>query len=713
MGATDQRNPIPIDNPINSIQEDRLGRGDTVKSFVDQILELDASQGLSVGVFGPWGSGKTSFIRLAKEQFRNRDVTVVDFNPWMFSGSEQLVTRFFTELSGELVAESGLDKVGKALAAYGGTLVGAVNLVSATFAGFPALAELLTPFLRQLESSSGKKGLNERRDEVERALSARDEPLVVILDDVDRLSFAEIRDVFKLVRLTASFPNLVYLVACDRHRVGQALAGDGGDAAYGHQYLEKIIQFPFDLPEVPRHLLEGQIEEALTRAVPDADALLADEDWPDIYDAVVEPLIANMREVRRYAAVVRAAARDLSEKVSIGDVLALEAVRLFLPGVFKLLHGAVDALTYPAESRTSKRELARFRRGGIGPDQRSKELIQSILNAAEDRKPVVEAMIKYLFPYGERVAHADDQELWEEHPDQKASGHRRVADEAVLRLYLERVVGYDLLVLADAERALLHMADGREELEAFLRSLDAIRQVDVIRAIGQLSDSFQPEHAKAGVPVLLNLLPGLPNEPLLIDRRSGEIALAVVYRLLRVIGNPAQVQALAESILPAIETLSSKVELSALIGRSVHESDGLVSREAITDFDGALAEEIRTAFSNDEIDEPERFAWVVSFPARVNLAPIALPDSAEMDFRLAHSAQGTSISSENGASRYLDWNLLGTLYGSDGLARSRVERLCSAFDEREWDERLDGWGVTVDAARETIRTARSSLQGDD
>ncbi|MBM7331832.1 hypothetical protein JS562_54830 [Agrobacterium sp. S2] len=45
-------------------------------------------------------------------------------------------------------------------------------------------------------------------------------------DDIDRLTTGEIRDIFKLVRLTASFPNVVYILAFDRARVEQALGGE-------------------------------------------------------------------------------------------------------------------------------------------------------------------------------------------------------------------------------------------------------------------------------------------------------------------------------------------------------------------------------------------------------------------------------------------------------------------------------------------------------
>ena len=638
-------------------------------------------------------------------------MTVVDFNPWMFSDSQQLVTRFFVELSGSMQRSKGLETVGKVLARYGGAVVGAANLVSATFAGIPALGQVLAPLVKQLEKTAEEKGISDFRADVEKALIQRDQPSVVVLDDVDRLSFSEIRDVFKLVRLTASFPNLVYVVVCDRRRVEEALAERGQHGTYGRDYLEKIIQFPFDLPHVPRHLLEEQFEEALTCAIPDVKTLLDEEVWPEIYGAVVAPLIGNMRDVRRYAAAVRATVRDLRGKAAVHDVLGLEAVRIFLPHVFGLLHRAVDALTYPAYSRTTERELARFRRTGIGADHESKKLVEGILAAEKGRRPVVEAMVTYLFPYGDQVARTDEKEFWDEVAENDNKGDRRVADEAVMRLYLERVEGDDLLVLGDAERMLRLMAGEPEELGAFLRSLETRRLGVVIREFCGLSHRYRSKHAHTGVAVLLNLLPAIPNEPTLSERPRRTVT-AAVFRLLNAIGNKEQVEALAQSILPKIQRLSSKVELSEIIGHSAHASEKLVSKEAIANFDRTLGEEIRVAFDNDELLEPEAYAWVVSFPARMNLQPIALPDSMEVDFRLVHTARRTTISSDTGMYHRLDWELLKVLYGSDTVAKARVERLCNGFIVEEWADRLRQWGVEGRAC-ETIEVAKAGLRGEE
>src|SRR5712664_1331812 len=99
---TSQPPPAPGDNPIRTFESDTLDRSKTARLFAQQVLALDVSEGVVVGVLGDWGSGKTSFVNLARLELKQAGISVVDFNPWMFSGADQLVEAFFVELAAQL-----------------------------------------------------------------------------------------------------------------------------------------------------------------------------------------------------------------------------------------------------------------------------------------------------------------------------------------------------------------------------------------------------------------------------------------------------------------------------------------------------------------------------------------------------------------------------------------------------------------------------------
>ena len=690
------------DNPIEGIEDDRLQRASIAKSFVGQVLDLDATRGLAVGVFGPWGSGKTSFVNLARRVLERTGIPTLDFNPWMFNGEEQLVVRFFGEVSASLGQQKELRNVAQAIAKYGGAVAGVASIAS-TVLGVPALTQVGAV----IKLTGRRKGVRELRKSVEAGLRERKRPIVVVLDDVDRLTFPEIRQVFKLVRLTASFPNLIYIVVCDRHRVEQALNEQSqGNDGFGRKYVEKIIQFPFDLPAVPQHLLRSEFEEALTDALVGVDPAPFEtaELWPSVYADIIDPLIRNLRDVRRYATAVRGTAADLAGEVEMADLLGLEAIRLFLPAVFRKLHDAVDAITYPADSRSDERGLRELRYGGTNSNPRHKEEVQDLVDAGVDHPDVVEAMLRTLFPYGHWYLTAADETAWNSDAEEGNKVARRVADEAILRLYLERLAGTDIGVLRAAEKALRSLGSAGE-FESFLRSVDSEEIVDVVRDFCRLSHRFEPTHATKGVAVLLNLLPEMPSGSFL--RRSRPVVRATVLQLMRAVGSPGAVAAATEKILPKLKTLAAKCELLLLIGHSRHKDERIVTVEVSQTLDTALAEDIRRAFERDAIDEPEEYAWVLSFPARVGES-LDLPDSPGVAFRLAHSAFSIAWS-DTGETRSLDWGFLGRLYGDEETTVARMRTLYGVFDGRTWAGQLEQWGISGKEAKATIEMVRRSL----
>ena len=288
------------DNPIRCPEDDTLGRADVAQSFARQVLSLDASEGIVVGVLGPWGAGKTSFINLARSHFSESGAPILDFNPWMFSGTEQLVEAFFSEIMAQLQVKQGFDELVKEIEAYAGVLswLKVLPVVGPWVESGAATTKLLGRVLRR-----HKDGMTRRRLAVANALAKLGHPIIVVLDDLDRLSSSEIRDIFRLVRLTASFPNIIYIVAFDRGRVEDALAEQG---VPGRAYLEKILQVAVDLPIVSRPILRRQALTAIDKALVGIDNLgpFDSESWPDLFMEIVQPPMRNMRDVRRYAMAV-------------------------------------------------------------------------------------------------------------------------------------------------------------------------------------------------------------------------------------------------------------------------------------------------------------------------------------------------------------------------------------------------------------------------
>jgi predicted KAP-like P-loop ATPase len=257
------------DPPIRRKKEDRLNRARFAEALAEQIAGVPGQGGVVFGLLGSYGSGKTSILNMVEETLKEdpEDPVVLWFNPWPFSGTEQLVEHFFEELAAQLSEEPDdrLRRIGEALERYG-KLLGPLRYVPGV-GRFAEGAEKTTGILGGLLKGREEKpvSVRARRRELEKALDNLDGKIMIFIDDLDRLSTKdEIQDVIMLVRLNANLPNVVFVMAFDRWRVEEALAGVESD---GRAYLEKIVQVVHGVPAVREVDLSQVLIEEINRVI--------------------------------------------------------------------------------------------------------------------------------------------------------------------------------------------------------------------------------------------------------------------------------------------------------------------------------------------------------------------------------------------------------------------------------------------------------------
>lgn len=663
-----QRSRIAGDHPIESSEDDALGRTELAHRLAHQLLALDSSQGLVAGVLGPWGSGKTSLINLVREELRSANATLLEFNPWVFSGAEQLVASFFVELAAQLEERSGFDQVARRITEYGDAFsgLGWLPFLGPWLERGRGVAKLLGKLLKRSEG-----GLAERRERLTSSLEELEYPLVVVIDDIDRLEASEIRDVFKLVRLTASFPNVIYLVAFDRMVVESALDDEN---IPGRDYLEKILQVAIDLPVIPDRVLKTQVFSAIDDALEAVDDTgpFNEDDWPDVFMEIVWPLIGNMRDVKRYAAGVYGTIDSLDGGVELVDVLGLEAVRIFLPDVFRQLTEAVEGLTTTSSIGGGRRR----------EPPHLAEQVEAVVQAAGKDRPVVEALIKRLFPAGQRHiggSHYGDD--WKG----KWLRNRRVAHEDIFRLYLERTVGASLDAFIDAERA-WRLLDDRAALREYLRSLEPERLEDVISSLEVFEDDFSPDHAVPGTIVLLNLISDIPDRPRgMMDFGPRLPVTRVVLRLLRALDGAAAVERAVRQILPELHSLSAKLELVSIAGHQEGKGHELVSEQAATELESEWRQEVRQATADELTGEWDilRVLYNAKNQGEDEEDQVEIEDEPALTLAILSQAQTETLRQSMGSRAVhrmprLQWDTLIDLYEDEEVLADRIETLREA-----------------------------------
>ena len=678
----------PTDNPIASSGEDRLGRTLVAHDLARQVRVLGASKGLVVGVMGPWGYGKTSFVNLMREGFaENPNLTVIDFNPWMFSGAQQLTDAFFKEIAAELRVEDPkrFKAVADELDNYGDVL-GSVAAV------FGPIGSAILGLGRVLAKSATKVaelrrgGTLQLRHKVAEELGKLDQPIVVVIDDIDRLSTEEIRDMFKLVRLTASFPNLIYILAFDRERVERALEEIN---VPGRAYLEKIVQLGFDLPAIQRGTIRSQVLEELNRILGDLPDTRFDSDrWSDVFMEIVDPMFANLRDVTRFAVSARPALAALGHEVDFVDLVALEAIRVFRPEVFTHLQIVVNELTtvrsYSFSSRSTSRE---------------KLAIEGFIASASDDREIITSLIARVFPAG--LQHIDNHAVGSESAAEWRSAHR-VAHIDWFSLYLNRVAPAELESFRAAE-VLLGTMSNAEEMQDCLDAIPPEELEDVLDALWGLASEYPTEAVVPASVVLENLIAAIPDRPLrgMLDFKRPNILVArVVLQLMRRLERESDREAAVLEVLSQIDTLSSKHEFIQMVGHVEGSGHKLVSEEFAKKLESELERDIVSGPSPNPSREWDA-ARVYHFATeRRGTSTLTVLDDSDLIRSLFASAMSTT-KSQSSNSRSVNtqdvlwWDGLVGIVGSEAVLRRAAETLRSTDGPTPLldlvDRYLSGW----------------------
>lgn len=342
--------PFHGDRPIQSEDEDRFGFSALAERIADALTSQAAERGFVFGLEGKWGSGKSSLLALILKHLSARkktEVSVVEFRPWLIGDRDQLLAALFEDLA-KAVAEAE-HAAGNAT----GTSVRAVKGVAdqiRSFAGHLApvgklasLAGLIVPGATQFGDIVSKiaeaaaeraegPSLVEQKEKLSEALRQLGCRIVVTIDDVDRLEPAEVRELLRLVRSVADFPNVTYLLCYDARALERAIETSTG-VTNGAAFLEKIIQTEVAVPRPESFALRRWFLAELQTFVECGPQRVSELQM--VIDETGGRVLNSPRAVVRVLDSIRAFWPSLKGRVDLADLVWLRMIAVGSPNFYR------------------------------------------------------------------------------------------------------------------------------------------------------------------------------------------------------------------------------------------------------------------------------------------------------------------------------------------------------------------------------------------
>lgn len=333
------------DEAITKQSEDLLNRKNFVERITKSILDYKSNVSFSIGIYGKWGSGKTSVLNMIIEQINKQStekVIVMRFNPWLCVNEQQLTSQFFRQLRNQLgLSNQKLDVLCNFVDKYADTLeYGAAIPTVGNF--LPILPKLLQAITKKYFDKTNKD-LSFIRERLIKEIDEQELKIIIAIDDIDRLSNEEIQSIFQLVKSLGDFPNTIYLLAFDYDIVVNALNNIQKNS--GAEYLEKIIQVPLPLPNSNIIDIRKVLFTSLDKIIFEIPQEEWDVNrWSTVFHRGISPFIKSIRDVKRYVNCFEIKYRLLKNEIDVIDLLAITCLQVFLPDIYKIVSNSKEEL---------------------------------------------------------------------------------------------------------------------------------------------------------------------------------------------------------------------------------------------------------------------------------------------------------------------------------------------------------------------------------
>jgi hypothetical protein len=299
----------------NETSEDLLG----FKVHADLLINIlndESVLPITIGVFGDWGSGKSSVLQIVKEEFEkddDKDSLCIYFNGWTFEGYDDAKAALLNSILKELednkkisvelrdavkekakklwksidwMRGAGMVMKNVALPAVSAYFTGGLSLVPFAYQKMAEWGDDPEKIIEKLQSDEGKKifkafvkeGKEDdenstnvvaefRKDFSDLLAATNFKRLVVIIDDLDRCSPERIIENLEAIKLFLNVPKTAFLIGADprivkyaiehKYKNNKEIEEDNNRIVI--DYLEKLIQLPYSLPRLSESEVETYI----------------------------------------------------------------------------------------------------------------------------------------------------------------------------------------------------------------------------------------------------------------------------------------------------------------------------------------------------------------------------------------------------------------------------------------------------------------------
>lgn len=582
------------DQPISNSLQDKLDRADFCKYLAKAILSYESKECIVIGLLGSWGSGKSSMLNMiieflyksSKSQNRFKKPIIVKFNPWNYPDQNGIMAHFFYNLASKLKPkrQKKLQKLSDKVLKYAESFI--PFQVSVSSLGKPVSLKL---------KKRDKRSIDYKKEKLANYFQEIKNKIVIIIDDIDRLNVDGIKNIFQLIKAFGNLPNIIYIVAFDRGIVSKALCDD--QLKNGEEYLEKIIQVPFEIPSIPREkvlaILQFQLNEILSNVPKD---IWNQEYWYNVFHGSIQYFFYTIRDVIRYINTLKIGLPYIYKEVNPIDFIAITCLQVFMPQAYLEIKDNKEIFT---GASLSEDDELRYK---------DSETVENIMESVpkKDREHI-KRLLCYLFPRLQNILNLH--QTADVHKPSELLKERRICSPNFFDTHFRLSVPEYEVNQADIDR-LIESSESEKNFSSMLLSINNGGKIQVvIESLRDRISDIPNKNIDVVIRSLLNIADNFKVEDTYSDI-YGEIIYLCISLLFKIEDEEERYNILERSINDAESLYISTVLIRKLISEN-KQKKFLIDGFKVMSLEEQVVRKIRNWVKSENIDKNSKLHSII------------------------------------------------------------------------------------------------------
>lgn len=311
------------DDPIEAWGQDLLDRAPLIEVLAAKLI---IAKKAIVVLDGKFGAGKTSVLNLLRTRL-SKIAVVVPFSAWLPGSENSLIDSLLSDIAVEAGKQFIVPGLGRNTRRYARALAKSV------------------PHLDWLTEILPEETQQDAVEHLKRSLQRIPKPVIVLIDDVDRMQKAEIFALLKLLRGATGIPNMSFVCACDKDEV-MRIAGkvENNSGELTREYLEKFFLDVFPITEPSSDTLHDIGVRRIVGCIRDSGVFRDDANETifrssieTLWDKCFAPFCSNLRKIGILVNDLDGVGKLLRSEVNPIDLTLITLLRRYSPDVHALV----------------------------------------------------------------------------------------------------------------------------------------------------------------------------------------------------------------------------------------------------------------------------------------------------------------------------------------------------------------------------------------